>query len=489
MFSVDVSALTGPVEVVLNLDVQSYMDAHSHWNYDDTLTLATGESGTLRVNLNMSILHTIWNHIAFTQTYLNLEIYPGSANPDLWASNTSPASLRLENVSFTANSTVPLSPLVIDIQDTQGQSAYNPLGILSFIDMPAVNLTSDTYPDEWGIVLPTRANDTIYVAEGNYSGTAGIYSYRVVNNTFAVSFEILTDTSHHLGLQFEMIRINLDVSPAVPYLEVHMYYDNRFWVDYTIEVAPPFPETFCIPKWTANLSIVITTPRRVEHSRFPLSNLIEIEVTQSRTIDIDLEVSLFSLGSILISAGEVLLIFLGLALLVGAILSIQAPTSEFHWKQLIRDPRFWPVLLLGVSIILPWFTSITSMQLHAWNSGGFFYVHRSLFSPLACGLDSTANSLALVVYSRNFILEVPARIILFWLPLKWAAGHVGNPEKWSFNFYYAIELLSPAFMGFLVFLFTPLRLMPALGYIVVWAAPILWALELLIYRVLKGRKK
>jgi hypothetical protein len=285
-----------------------------------------------------------------------------------------------------------------------------------------------------------------------------------------------------------MVRVNLEISPLVPYLRISMWYDDRFWVDYDIEVAPPVPETVCILKRSANLSISITTPPRVEGARRPFINQIDLEILQPTTIDIDLDVTLFTLGSILISAGEILLIFLGLALLIGAVLSTQEPNSELHWKHLIRDPRFWPVFLVGASVILPWFTSITTMQRHFWSSGGFFFVNRGLYAPLACGLDSTANSLALVVFSRNFILEVPTRIILFWLPLKWAAGHVGTSKKWDFNFYYGVEILSPAFMGFLVFLLTPLRLTPALGYFTVWVAPILWTLELLIYRLIRRKK-
>ncbi len=487
-FSVDVTALTGPVEVLLNLNVESFFDSH-YADYDANLTLTTGETGRLGLDLNVSVLHSIWGPLWLTQAIVILEIYPGTSNPYLWDRANLAASLRLENVSFTANSTVPLTPLVTDIQDTQGNSAYSPLAIINLIDSAAVNLTSEDYPNEWGILLPWRANDTIFVVAGNYSGIAGVYSFDYVNSTIPVSFEILADTSLHLGLQFEMVRVNLEVSPMVPYLRIIMWYDVGFWAEYTIEVAPPFPDTVCILKRSANLSISIATPPRVEWASRPFTNKIELEILQPTTIDIDLEVNLFSLGGILISAGEVLLIFLGLALLIGAVLSTQEPNSEFHWKQLIRDPRFWPVLLVGASILLPWFTSISSMQRYYWSSGGFFVVHRALYSPLACGLDSTANSMALVVFSRNFIPEVPSRIILFWLPLKWAAGHIGSPKKWSFNSYYGVSLLSPAFMGFLVLPFTPLRLMPALGYIVVCAAPILWVSELLIYRLVKRRKK
>ncbi|MFW9794090.1 MAG: hypothetical protein ACFFEE_07310, partial [Candidatus Thorarchaeota archaeon] len=333
-----------------------------------------------------------------------------------------------------------------------------------------------------------RANDIIYVAAGNYSGIAGVYGYDYVNNTFSVSFEIPVSTSLNLGLQFEIVRINLEISPTVPYLNIHMWYDDRFWTDYTIEVAPPFPDTVCILKRSANLSISISTLPRVEQTPNPFVYEIKIEILQPTTIDIDLEINLFSLGGILISAGEVLLIFLGLALLVGAVLSTQEPNSELHWKQLIHDPRFWPVLLVGASILLPWFTSFSSMQRYSWSSGGFFIIHRALYTPLACGLDSTTNSVGLVVFSRYLILEIPTRIILFWLPMKWAAEYIGTPGKWSFNFYYGICLLSPAFMGFMVLPLTPLRLMPALGYIVVCSAPILWTLELLIYRFIKKQK-
>ena len=487
--SVDATALRGPVEVVLNLDVESFFEYLSPVEYNDSLALTSGESGTLNVELEVGALKTMWSHLWLTQCILTLQIYPGSSNRITWSTADFAASVHVENVNFTATSIVPLAPLVIDVQDTQGQSAYNSIDILNTIDTPAINLTSDNHPNEWGIFLPWRANDTIYASTGNYSGAAGIYGYEYAFNVYPVSFEVLPNTSLQLGLRFELVRVRLTVSPPVPYLRLVMSYDDRFWIDYGVEVAPPFSESLCIPKRSANLSVIIETPSRIEDAQSPSINEIHIEVTQPLTIDLRLHVALFSFGGILISAAEILLIFLGLALLIGAVISTQEPNRKIHFKQLIRDPRFWPILLIVLSAFLPWFTSSMTLQWYAWASGGVVQVHKGLYAPFACVLENTANSLSLLVVSSNFIVEALTRIILFWLPLRASIGHIGKPGKWNFNFDYTIYLLSPLFMGVMIFIFTPLFHTLSIGFFVVLAASILWVLELLIYRILLRKNK
>lgn len=216
---------------------------------------------------------------------------------------------------------------------------------------------------------------------------------------------------------------------------------------------------------------------------------MSIQVSDPVNIDIQLRISLFPFFGIMLSTGEVLLIILGLTLLMGAILSPQKPNAQKHWRQVLKDPRFWPAFLVGVSALVPWFISFSSLQQFTWSIGEPVLIHRSLYIPFALGLDSTANSLAGLVVSVNMIVEIPTRIIFFWLPLKWALGYAGSPRKWNFNSYYAVCLLLPFFMGVMAYLTIPVPLTLSTGFFLVLAAPILWGSEILIYRELKRVKK
>ncbi|MFW9804189.1 MAG: hypothetical protein ACFFFC_16125 [Candidatus Thorarchaeota archaeon] len=62
-------------------------------------------------------------------------------------------------------------------------------------------------------------------------------------------------------------------------------------------------------------------------------------------------------------------------------------------------------------------------------------------------------------------------------------------SKWKLNPYYAAYISLPLFLGVLTILFTPFPLGISIGFILVAAAPSLWALELLIYGGYKMMKK
>ena len=489
--SLDMTALRGPVEVSLSLGVSSFYSQTSFEDYYDTdsLNLTTGESGTILLELNTSTLYSIWNPLWIAQSEVGIQIFPVSSKWYDWKDINMETTLLLENITVIATSAVSLLPLIVDLQDTQGLSAYDPLGVLNLIDAPALNLTSVEFPDRWGIFLPWQSNDTIYVPAGNYSGAAGIYSYDYANITYSILFEVNSNTGVQLGLRFEMIRVVLSVSPDVPYLQIIFSYRDRFWAYSSLELAPPFPSTMCIPMRPKTLDITIITPYRVENVYHISSHVIRIEVTQSANIDIHLRIALFSFIGILLSGGEILLIFLGLALLLSIILSVQKPSSKKNWKQIIRDPRFWPVLFIGVSALVPWFTTSTTLDYYMSMNSDLVVVYRGLYTPFAIGLDRTANSLATVIVSQNFIAEILSRTVLFWLPLKWAFGYVGSPHKWEFNSYYATCLIAPLFLGLIIFLYSQIYLELALGYLLVLAAPVFWMFALVLYRGIKRRER
>ena len=224
--SLDVKVLRGPIEIALNLDVFNQFSTPQLAGYSDrnSLTLATGESTRRNIELDIKTLYAMWSPLWLAQSYVAIDIYPVSSDWYVRGDDYLEGSLLLENVTISASSTTPLSPLNVDIQDTQGSSIYESGVNLNLMSWPAVNITSNEIPDKWGVFLPWRLNDTIFVPVGNYSGIAGFYSYNYSNDTFSASFEVLPNATLLLGLRFEMVRVNLAVSQAVPYLRIFLRY-------------------------------------------------------------------------------------------------------------------------------------------------------------------------------------------------------------------------------------------------------------------------
>ncbi|NHJ12805.1 MAG: hypothetical protein EAX95_03975 [Candidatus Thorarchaeota archaeon] len=485
--SLDLEVLRGPIELGFGMDIFSFLSTPYYHDGGDEVTrdLATGDSTTIAVELDMNELYGSWLPLWLAQGWVRISIYPVSSDWWDWVDTPLDASIVLENITVSATTSTPLAPLHVDIQNTEGFSIYESGANLNWREWPAINLTRQEIPTKWGILLPWRSNDTIYVAVGNYSGIAGIYSYDYANDTYSFSFEIQANSVLHLGLRFEMVRVSLTVSPDVPYLWLSLWSSDVLYYDYGLVVASPFPQTLYIPKRDGTLIISLAIPHRVEGSGGPPRYRTSLVISESVDIAVQLNVPLFPFFGVLLSTGEVLLVIFGLTLLAGAMFSLQRPGGRRPWSSVVKDPRFWPIALIGFSIVLPWFVSFWTLENLSWSMSEPVFVMRSIYSPFALGTDNTGNSLANPVASRYMITEIIPRIILFWLPLKLATDHVGRPGKWRYNSYYATCILLPLIMGVLVLLFTPIPLVMSIGFFLVLAAPILWSLEILIYRGLK----
>ncbi|MFX1606480.1 MAG: hypothetical protein ACFFDD_11275, partial [Promethearchaeota archaeon] len=480
--SLDVKALRGPIEVSLSLDIYSFLSVTPFASYHDGKSVPLNTSQTTRITLEVDTkeLYAAWSPLWLAQSYVRIDVYPYSSHWTELGDVQLDASLLLENMTISAVSSASLSPLSVDTQDTQGSSVYETGLILNWIEWPAVNLTNEEFPSEWGMFVPWKSNDTVYVQAGNYSGTAGFYNFNYSNYTFDTSFEILSNTILTLGLRFEMVRVNLSISPALPYLRISMWYPDYPRSDYYVEVIPPFPDALYIPKRSGTLYISFHTPPRVESREIVYR--ISMNVTEPVSLYVHLHIPMFPVFGIMLSTGELLLVILALALLTGAVASTHKPNTQRRWTDRFKDPHFWPAFLVGVSAFVPWFVT-------SWDIGESVFVQRSLYLPFAMGLDSTTNSLAALVVSPSMLLDIPFRIAFFWVPLRWAFGHVGSPKRWNFDFFYVICISFPLLNGIMFYLYTPMPLTISLGFLLVVAAPILWGFEILIYRGLKRSRK
>ncbi len=165
-------------------------------------------------------------------------------------------------------------------------------------------------------------------------------------------------------------------------------------------------------------------------------------------------------------------------MVLGTIVSLWRGGSRLSLHAICADPRFWPLMLLALSAVVPWYHSQTILGVFPKDST----INRDVLPPLAIGIEWTHGSLGFPVYNPSFLVEILPRILLFWLPLKAGFSTVGKSDKWSFDRLLGFCILSMVMMAFLVFAFTPILLLPAPGLILVFTAPLLWVGELFIYR-------
>ncbi|MFX0055897.1 MAG: hypothetical protein ACFFAD_13305 [Candidatus Hermodarchaeota archaeon] len=492
-FSLDLDVLRGPVEVRVGVHYYRAVDHPSYSGSQREYSLTTGDSTQFNLDLDADWIYNHWSSVWLVQARLRIGIVPMGTNlPNM-------ASVIINNVTITASSSTPLSLLRVDVQNTEGSSIYEAKIEKGIAEWPAVNLTTQGDPERWGLLLPFRTNDTVYVSAGNYSGIAGTYGFGWVNQTYPISINIAPNTCTHLSMRFEMVFVNLLITPDIPYLVVNLEQPGVLLYDislyHSFMLPSPFPQTICIPNRGDILIITLQIPSRMNYADYMLPRMDyagreTISISGPMNIDIHLHMPLFSFFGILLSTGELLLSVFGLALLGGAILNLRRPGASRNWERIVRDTRFWPTLLIGISIFLPWFISFFPMNPEgSFYAGDSFMLVRALYPPIAISIDFTANSLALPLIRNTILIDGLIRVIIFWFPLYGAAMHIGWSSKWKLNFYYAAYILLPLCLGVLTLIFTPFPLGISIGFILAAAAPVLWGFQILIYQGHKRIKK
>ncbi|MFW9887833.1 MAG: hypothetical protein ACFFER_06605, partial [Candidatus Thorarchaeota archaeon] len=454
MFSFDSEVLHGPVKICFGFSTcLSFDNIRVYSGHSDSHSLATGDSSQLSIELDMADYRNAYPSFWLMQSRLEIEIIPlRGVAPGM-------ASVILENVTVTASASSPLSLLRFDFQNTEGFSIFESGVDCRMMEWPVTNLTAQDDPTRWGFLSPFRSNDTLYVSAGNYSGFAGTYYLDWPIDTYPVSFSVVQNTCSQLNMRFEMIRVNLLITSDIPYLilklDLRDEQPNLLEVYYRFTFTPPFPHTLYIPKRESTIEIEIDTPSRIESSTLAFAGIKYLTISGPTNIDVSLRMPLFPILGILLSTGELLLAIFGLALFTGAMLNLRKASSKRNWAATIRDPRFWPVLLIGMSAAFPWFVSCFSMNSAGWPYiGDSFILSRRIHTPLALSLNTTDNSLALLGVNHLMIVDITIRILLFWFPLYGAAMHIGWSSKWKLNFYYAAYILLPLCLGVLTLIFT-----------------------------------
>jgi len=404
--------------------------------------------------------------------------------------SVSTARLLLHNVSVKATSSQDLFRLRIDVQSTNGSSLFVNPYFKWLRDPPRINLTRHGVYDEWAIIHPSRSNETLYLASGNFSGYAGWRStIRHPNQCVSVNLTLSYGDDTHWGIRLFSTRLYLSISPHLPAIELSVE-DGDYEPYYLFPFDSAVSNFVYLPLDDDQKTYWITAspnPRFLFGYRRISQNAFWIPLMDfSHDYYLDVEIPVTSLGSIALAPSDIFILINCILLLVLIVVRI-----VFHFRNLgasivLKDPRLVPVIILFVSAVLPWVVYTQSVM--SW-SGPAFTVNFARINPLTTYLEFQNDSLiiihlgmAAVGYNLDAVYLFVGAVFLFWLPLLYCSTSVGISEDKRYDSHFAVMLILPIVLALSSFLpglyISSLTLGPG-SFLAILALPIWIVLELL----------
>ncbi len=342
---------------------------------------------------------------------------------------------QIDSAIIETTSEEPLATLTVDMQNTGMESIYDISGVSNTYNIPGINIT-DLATSEWSVITPMTKDLKVYLPSGNFSCTAGLFNYSTEDTHFEFLLSLDSRLDYRLVIRVEMIRIDFSMTPDLPQIGVSIRWSEEVLYCWDGEITPPYSIKIFIPAKAGELIVSIVYLSRIDGRL----SLVGTRVSLNGTLNLKVSVKapFFSFLGGAATAGDIVLIAVGIALLIMTLSSLNEITRPYGWEVVIKDPKFIPILILGASALFPWLVeSHTGSNLgsppHVLVS--YYYV------PFCVKLIKTQNSLLFPLMYQYLIIDLIFKIMVFWIPLLYGYSRIGFSMKSIWNDYlYAIAI-------------------------------------------------
>ncbi len=412
-FETRIAVISGTVNATLRVEFGEY-----RWGglvaKDDMESIQAGADATLAVEAPLALLRTISEKWIMTaNVYITLESFTG-------------ARVVINGFNARATGKVPLYPLVIDLRSTTNESLYsNPF--TRYLMTPPYLLVSREGSLGNSTVWPDRANETLFVAEGNYTADVGWACDDYYPDPFdaqRLEFSIASDMKTVLEAKMKVVRLDLVGFELMPFEKFELsygYWDNEQYEFWTYAYYEP-PIVLCDYVYLAPLSgQLVFQGRSVDTlQNDPLTGYsggsfnLEGDIITDGTHHLEL-VGIFPVipvGSMLLGLGHFLTIFMmGFLMFILHRKYREVNTIE-NPRPLLRNPRFIPVLLLIAGAITPWYVITTNL-----NGSIEFSATMYFFVPIITVMIVAADFSTVLTFPFGWQFVLLLAGLLYWYPL------------------------------------------------------------------------
>jgi len=406
--TVGLEVLSGAVNITLEYDFwnRRYRDLPEKWM---THSLVAGDSEVLTLDAPMALLRTVFpSLVANAWIYIRIE-------------SAQESSILITNASVVASAAESLSVISVDFQNTSNESLYEN-EMFSEIAQPPAVFIRDLNTNRNGTLYAKEANQTIYLLPGEYNFTYGWYDPDVYSDVIPIRYPLSIKISLHQNEK-------LLLQPRIRALKLHLlgiegimfrhgeigldYYTHFYFIRRGKGVLPAF---LYIPYGTEKLSIRLYTYERFIDPI--LHNYGDTRIYESGTGDgkhnfmFSVTLPLVSLFGFSFGIGEAIASMFAIVLLGSILKKAKGKWHKEDLTTIVTNERFLPILLIFVSIFVPWYEYPTF-----YGSDPVINEYDAVFPPLSIFLQHTSGSLVSIASMPFWYLLVFLTLALFWYPL------------------------------------------------------------------------
>jgi len=406
--------------------------------------------------------------------------------------------VKLRGITIDARFTGTLSRVQLDIKSTENRSLYENPYMKFARYSPRIVLVQNNYSSSARFHFPCRENDVIYLPPGTYEGVV----YWNTNNQEApdptnsslwtpnLSFNVTEDVAYKVDTALFARRIDLTISPSVFLHGLSLFFLGDYQYSGFSDIVgstvySQVPDYLYIPGEVESLSISITTWSSMQlglergwrqNEYFHIDKDITFSLNNN-SMNLQLSVSFpyIVIGGALFGLGEFIVLAVIVLLVIGFIISMRRALRYSDLRNRLSDSRLLPLLMLSMSIFLPW-----STQFAKYANPGFEGISTiSWFSVPFMIRWSDKTALQLLLSTQDWWYVTWIFTLFFFLPLSYAYLSLSSPETEEFNRTFALVLLLPYLAVLFGFNFSVINLETiSLGPIVALAALPVWLLRL-----------
>ncbi|MFW9956574.1 MAG: hypothetical protein ACFFCT_00765 [Candidatus Odinarchaeota archaeon] len=389
-------------------------------------------------------------------------------------------------------STVPLTPVSIDLQATDGQNLFETPMFGNMGSSPYLYAFLNNNTSNIDSLYLKTANHTLYLRPGSLNGTAKYF--HISEGRASVPFDIAYSSNEKLTIHIRLVAIRLDLDIDAEYPLTHIYIDGGgIGNPYDLYIPPDLiPDYLYIaPIYTAYITISLSELYRSEG--YWLDPIVlssgNVNINGSYNLRVSTNFSPLTLGGIAI-VSDIVLGFLSLILLaliiIRLLLSLNIPMRSIR-----KDFRLIPLVAFLIFSFIPWFNS--QRVLAPSNQDFEVPVHSLSLGPIPLiGFWTDGSAIAWRIPPEAIVWSIVA-IALYWLPVIGTALRFSTPSNRENDVKMGIILLLPTlFIGYVnigLYGITGGYASISLPLAVGLAIPSLWFLSIGILTVLRKYKR
>ncbi len=356
-------------------------------------------------------------------------------------------NLIIHNLIVWVYSSVPLVPVSIDLQTTNGQSLLANTILRNYAwGRPNLRLVIIGNASTAVTFYPRITNHTLYLRPGILSGTARwkpeYYNSILLNVSFSSNESVL------IKVRLLVIHVDLDIHTSYPITRI--FISGEHW-GYDFYVSPDsIPSYLYFPTdYSTYLSVSLSD---ISNGMEPIitSSLSQINLNGSRNLCLHVDFNNLTFGEFEVTT-DYIRVMLSLTLFFLVLLRLSLFLNNPK-RKINKDFRLMPSIAFVILSLLPWFYHTNIFSINYYFSELTIPIHSVSMGPFPIvGFWTDGSSIAWTVTSEALVWSIVS-ILLYWLPVLVTALHFSTPSNRRNDLKTGILLYSPLLLVFFVYI-------------------------------------